>query len=67
MIERFAGEVPPRFLAGPNWGLIRNEEILALIEKRLEEKDTWQGRLYKEQEIKEFAIKQEMYKNHHGN
>ena len=22
VIERFAGEVPPRFLAGPGWGLI---------------------------------------------
>lgn len=46
VIERFAGEVPPRFLAGPGWGLIRNDQILNLIEKRLEERDTWQGRLF---------------------
>ena len=46
VIERFAGEVPPRFLAGPGWGLIRNDQILNLIEKRLEERNTWQGRLY---------------------
>ncbi|MBU1013033.1 MAG: TIGR01212 family radical SAM protein [Bacteroidetes bacterium] len=46
VIERFAGEVPPRFLAGPGWGLIRNDQILNLIEKRLEDRDTWQGRLF---------------------
>ncbi|MFZ4398704.1 MAG: TIGR01212 family radical SAM protein [Bacteroidales bacterium] len=46
VIERFAGEVPPRYLAGPGWGLIRNDQILQKIEKRLEERDTWQGKLY---------------------
>jgi len=46
VVERFAGEVPPRFLAGPGWGLIRNDQILQKIEKRLEERDTWQGKLY---------------------
>lgn len=47
VVERFAGEVPPRFLAGPGWGLIRNDQILNKFEKRLEELDTWQGRLFK--------------------
>jgi hypothetical protein len=47
VIERFAGEVPPRFLAGPGWGLIRNDQILVRIEKRMEERVTWQGKLYK--------------------
>lgn len=47
VVERFVGEVPPRFLAGPGWGLIRNDQILNLIEKRLQERDTWQGRLFK--------------------
>ncbi|MCP4553535.1 MAG: TIGR01212 family radical SAM protein [Bacteroidetes bacterium] len=47
VVERFAGEVPPRFLAGPGWGLIRNDQILNLIEKRLAERDTWQGKLHK--------------------
>lgn len=47
VIERFAGEVPPRFLASPGWGLIRNDQILAMIEKRMEERETWQGRIYK--------------------
>ena len=44
VIERFAGEVPPRFLAQPSWGLIRNDQILQAIEKKLEERNTWQGR-----------------------
>jgi radical SAM protein (TIGR01212 family) len=44
-IERFAGEVPPRFVNETPWGLIRNVELLRLLDKRLEERDTWQGRL----------------------
>ena len=44
-IERFAGEVPPRFVNETPWGLIRNAELLRLLDQRLEERDTWQGRL----------------------
>lgn len=44
-IERFVGEVPPRFVNETPWGLIRNVELLHLLERRLEERDTWQGRL----------------------
>lgn len=44
-IERFAGEVPPRFVNSTPWGLIRNVELLRLLEKRLEERDSWQGKL----------------------
>ncbi len=47
-IERVAGEVPPRFVNDTPWGLVRNFEILRLLDKRLEERDTWQGRLYSE-------------------
>jgi radical SAM protein (TIGR01212 family) len=43
-IERFVGEVPPRFVNETPWGLIRNVEILRLLDKKLEERDTWQGR-----------------------
>ncbi len=46
VIERFAGEVPPRFLSGPSWGLIRNDQILQKIEKELIRLKTWQGKLY---------------------
>jgi len=47
VIERLTGEAPPRFLAKAIWGKKRTDEIIGLIENRLEELDTWQGRLYK--------------------
>jgi radical SAM superfamily enzyme len=46
IVERFTGEVPPRFLAGPTWGLIRNDQINTMIEKKLEEMDSWQGKFF---------------------
>ena len=45
-IERVAGEVPPRFVNETRWGLIRNFQILHLLDERLSERNTWQGRLY---------------------
>ncbi|MCM1041466.1 MAG: TIGR01212 family radical SAM protein [Bacteroides sp.] len=48
MMERFAGEAPARFQAGPTFGNLRSDRILQLIEKRLEERGTWQGRLFSE-------------------
>jgi len=44
-IERFAGEVPPRFVNSTPWGLIRNVELLRKLDRRLEERDTCQGKL----------------------
>jgi uncharacterized protein len=46
VIERFAGEVPPRFLVGPGWGNIRNDQILQKIEKQMIALKTWQGKKY---------------------
>ena len=46
VIERFSGEVPPRFLAGPGWGLLRTDQVNVMIEKELEKRDTWQGKFY---------------------
>jgi len=45
-IERFAGELPPRFIKTNPWGFIRNVELLRLLEKRLDERETFQSRLY---------------------
>ncbi|MBO4568215.1 MAG: TIGR01212 family radical SAM protein [Bacteroidales bacterium] len=45
VIERFAGEVPPRYLVSKPWLNLRYDQVLALIEKRLLERDTYQGRL----------------------
>lgn len=42
-VERFAGEVPPRFVNSTPWGLVRNVDLLRMLEKRLEERDTCQG------------------------
>jgi len=46
VIERFSGEVPPRFLAAPAWGLIRTDQVNVMIENELERRDTWQGKNY---------------------
>ncbi len=47
VIERFAGEAPPRYHLNPSpWGSVRNERLLQLLEKRLEERGTWQGKLF---------------------
>ena len=44
IIERFAGEVPPRFQAGPGWGLVRNENIVEMVEAELERRNSFQGK-----------------------
>lgn len=46
-IERVAGEVPPRFVNETQWGLIRNFQILHLLDDCLSGRDTWQGRLFR--------------------
>jgi radical SAM protein (TIGR01212 family) len=48
VVERFTGEAPPRYLSGEGWGKKRTDQIVCLIEKRLEELDTWQGKKYGE-------------------
>ncbi|MGM9740573.1 MAG: TIGR01212 family radical SAM protein [Candidatus Cryptobacteroides sp.] len=45
-IERVAGEVPPRFVKETAWGLVRNFQILHLLDGKLEARDTFQGRFY---------------------
>lgn len=47
VVERFAGEAPPRFLDMSRWGKKRADQIVGLVEQRLEELDTWQGKLFK--------------------
>lgn len=45
-IERFVSQSPKELLIKPKWGY-KNFEFTAKIEKRLKERNTWQGRLYK--------------------
>ena len=46
VVERFASEAPPRYHYGRNWGLVRNETLWTMLEKRLDERNAWQGELY---------------------
>jgi len=46
VVERFSGEAPPHYVVAPDWGLQRADEIARAIEKKLEERKTWQGRLF---------------------
>lgn len=47
VVERFAGEVPPRYLVNEGWSRLRYDQISVAIEKELEKRDTWQGKYYK--------------------
>ena len=46
VIERFAGEVPPRYLVSKPWLNLRYDQVLSLIEKRLEERNSYQGKKF---------------------
>ncbi len=46
IVDRFVSQAPPEMVVAPYWA-IKNFEFVAKVEKRLDERDTWQGRLYK--------------------
>jgi hypothetical protein len=46
VIERFTGEAPPRFQAGPTWGNLRSDQVQMMIEQEMEKRGTWQGKFY---------------------
>jgi radical SAM protein (TIGR01212 family) len=46
VVERFTGEAPPRFLTEIPWGKLRADQVVSLVEKRLEQLDTFQGKLF---------------------
>ena len=45
VVERFVSQSPSKLLIAPQWGL-KNFEFVAKVEKRLAERNTWQGRLF---------------------
>ncbi|HBL77324.1 MAG: TIGR01212 family radical SAM protein [Bacteroidetes bacterium GWF2_42_66] len=47
VVERFVSEAPAEMVIAPKWGL-KNFEFVAKVEKRLAERDTWQGRLFRQ-------------------
>lgn len=49
IVERISGETVISHLAGPRWGNKRYYEILDAFEKRMKERDTWQGRKFYEE------------------
>ena len=46
VLERFASQSPKELLLAPDWGL-KNHELVAKVKRRMRERGTWQGRLYK--------------------
>ena len=46
IIERFISQCPAHLLIAPNWNGLKNFEIVAKIDKKLVEKNLWQGKLY---------------------
>ena len=48
VLERFSSESPRNMLIAPFWGGVKNFEIVDKIKKRLNELDTFQGRLWSE-------------------
>ncbi|WP_251620726.1 TIGR01212 family radical SAM protein [Odoribacter lunatus] len=42
-LERFVNQAPPEYLIAPNWG-VKNYEFVAKLDKRLKERDSWQGK-----------------------
>lgn len=44
-VERFVNQSPGSMLIAPKWGM-KNFEIVSKIEKKLKERNTWQGRKY---------------------
>ncbi len=46
IIERFTGEVPPRYLVTPPWGQLRSDQVAVMIVEEMNKRKTWQGRLF---------------------
>lgn len=44
-LERFISQSPKELLIAPDWGL-KNYEFTARVNKRIQERNTWQGRLF---------------------
>jgi radical SAM protein (TIGR01212 family) len=46
IVERFVSFAPGKMVIAPKWGL-KNFEFVAKLEKRMEERDSWQGKLFR--------------------
>lgn len=43
VVERFAGEVPPRYLSSSHWGIIRYDQVVLKIEEEFAKRGSFQG------------------------
>ena len=48
IIERFISEAPLDLLIAPNWNGLKNFEVVDKIDQKLLQKNTWQGKYYKQ-------------------
>lgn len=46
-LERFVNQAPAEYLVAPKWG-IKNYEFVAKLDKRLKERDVWQGKKWED-------------------
>lgn len=46
-LERFVNQAPGQYLVAPKWG-IKNFEFVAKLDKRLKERDVWQGKGFRD-------------------
>lgn len=46
VLERFASQSPKELLIAPDWGL-KNYELVEKVKRRMRERDTWQGKIYR--------------------
>ena len=49
-LERFVNQSPAEYLIAPKWG-IKNFEFVAKLDKRLQERDSWQGKKWSDKKI----------------
>lgn len=49
VVERFVSQSPKELLIAPDWGL-KNYEFVARLQKRMKERDAYQGKKYKDSE-----------------
>ena len=47
VVERFVSQSPKELLIAPDWGL-KNYEFTAKVDKRFEERNSWQGKFFEE-------------------
>ncbi|MBI3039333.1 TIGR01212 family radical SAM protein, partial [bacterium] len=47
MLDRLSTRAPRHLLISPRWGGLKESDILAIVEKTLQQRESWQGRLFK--------------------